>query len=297
MTGFVRTRPILSFVVLAFGITYGIGLPWFYLTEPIERSLRLPEELISLAFMRAGPTLAGLLVIVLVAGRSGIRIWLRRLFHWRVHPGYYALLAAIVVGAFAATNFVIFRAQDVLASSDLATDRDWGAIAWSYAKEIAYITVTNGEETGWRFALMGLLLSQMRLLPTVIITGGIWALWHMPAFFMFGQAVLWYPLIPICLAYSVIYGWLYQATGSLFIVVLAHGAANATYHTFEQHFTELSSRWDAIEPLGDWAFAGVSVIVAMLVITFRGRLFFGATPETTSSGTVAIMTKGALWPG
>ena len=280
--GLLRNHPVASFVALAMVFTYGIGLPWYFLTESYERAWGVREELLSLFFMRAGPTIAGLAVVAAVAGRRGIAMWFRQLLRWRVNPLYYVALLVIVVGAFASTNFVIFDAQSILNSPDVATDRPWLALLGSYLAEIAYITVTNGEETGWRFALLGLLLVRFRLLAACLIVGVVWAIWHAPAFFLFGQSGLWYPLIVICLAYALIYGWLYRATGSLFLVILAHGAANATYYTFERHFTELSARWDSIEPTGDWAFAFVSLAVAVVVVGFRWRMFFHASEVAQS---------------
>lgn len=288
MLAFVRRHPVICFVAVAMLVTYAIGLPWYFLTADMELQLGLREELLSLAFMRAGPTIAGLAVVAIVAGQRGLVIWIKQLFRWQVNPFYYLALLAIVIGAFASTNFVIFDAQTVLDSPDLSPDRPWPAILGSYAQEIAYTTVTNGEETGWRFALLGLLLVRLRLFTSCLLVGGIWALWHAPAFFLFGQGTLWYPLIVICLAYAMIYGWLYRATNSLFLVVLAHGAANATYYSFERHFTDLSAKWDAIEPSGDWAFASVSLLVALVIVAFRWKLFFGRSPDARDGEQWAI---------
>lgn len=277
-----KKHPIVSFVVLAMFITYAIGLPWYFLTSSYEQAWHIREELLSLFFMRAGPTLAGLAVVVAVAGRQGLLTWFRQLFKWRINPFYYVALVVLVIGTFASTNFVLPDASAVLSSPDLSATRDWPSLFVSYLQEIAYITVTNGEETGWRFALLGLLLVRQRLLVACLIVGVIWAFWHMPAFFLFGQAALWYPLILICVAYALIYGWLYRETGSLFIVVLAHGAANATYYTFERHFTHLSARWDSFEPWGDWAFGAISLATALLVVAIRWRLFFTGPGAATS---------------
>ena len=271
-----KKRPTVSFVVLAMLITYAIGLPWYFLTASYEQAWHIREELVSLLFMRAGPTLAGLAVVAAVAGRQGLATWVRQLFKWRINPLYYVALVVIVTGTFASTNFVLPNPGAVLASPDLSSDRDWLSLFASYLQEIAYISATNGEETGWRFALLGLLLVRRRLLVACLIVGVIWALWHMPAFFLFDQAALWYPLILICIAYAIIYGWLYRETGSLFIVVLAHGAANATYYTFERHFTLLSARWDSFEPWGDWAFGAISFAAALVVVAFRWKLFFSS---------------------
>lgn len=272
MIALVRRRPVLAFTVLVFVLTYAIGLPWALTTSDLEASLGLREELLSLALMRAAPTLAGLAIVMIVAGRAGLWIWLKQLLRWRVAPFYYGALVVIVLAPFLVTVLMTVPPAGI-ASPDLAHDRNWVALGWAYLQEIGYITVTNGEETGWRFALMGLLLTRLRVLPAVLVVGLIWALWHMPAFFLFGQGAFWYPLVGICFAWAILYGWLYLRTGSLLLPVLAHGGANATFYTFERHFPDLNAHWEALGPTGDWIFAGAGCLLALVVLVLNRSLF------------------------
>lgn len=272
MIGLVRRRPVLAFTVLVFVLTYAIGLPWALATSDLEATLGLREELLSLALMRAAPTLAGLAIVMIVAGRAGLWIWLRQLLRWRVAPFYYLALVVIVLAPFLVTVLMTVPPAGI-ASPDLAQDRNWAALGWAYLREIGYITVTNGEETGWRFALMGLLLTRLRVLPAVLMVGLIWALWHMPAFFLFGQGEFWFPLVGICFAWAILYGWLYLRTGSLLLPVLAHGGANATFYTFERHFPDLNAHWAALGPTGDWIFAGAGCALALVVLALNWSLF------------------------
>lgn len=272
MIGLVRRRPVLAFTVLVFVLTYAIGLPWALATSDLEASLGLREELLSLALMRAAPTLAGLAIVMIVAGRAGLWIWLKQLLRWRVAPFYYLALVVIVLAPFLVTVLMTVPPAGI-ASPDLAQDRNWAALGWAYLREIGYITVTNGEETGWRFALMGLLLTRLRVLPAVLMVGLIWALWHMPAFFLFGQGEFWFPLVGICFAWAILYGWLYLRTGSLLLPVLAHGGANATFYTFERHFPDLNAHWAALGPTGDWIFAGAGCALALVVLALNWSLF------------------------
>jgi hypothetical protein len=275
MLQFVRRRPIVSFTALVMLLTYAIGLPWALMTSDLERALGLPEEFLSLGIMRAAPTLAGLAVLAIIAGFAGARIWFRQLLRWRVHPGYYAALAIIVLAPFLLTVAATVPEGRFFSSADVAPSRNWMATAGAYLQEIAYITVTNGEETGWRFALLGLLLTRMPVFPATIVVGLIWALWHMPAFFLFGQGPFWYPLIGICMGWSVLYAWLYLRTGSLLLPVLAHGGANATFYSFERLFPDLYSHWERLGPMGDWIFAAAGCALGAVVLIANRSLFFG----------------------
>jgi uncharacterized protein len=287
MLSVIRKRPIVSFSVLAFFFTYVVGLPWALTTQELERALGLKEELLSLAFMRGGPTIAALIVVAVLAGGGGLLTWLKHLVRWRTHPGYYVGIVALVTLPFVATVFAIIPWAQVIASPDLAASRDWPAIAGAYLGEAAYRIATNGEETGWRFAMLSLLLARMRMFPAVLIVALVWAVWHMPAFFLFGQAPLWYPLVLICLSWSVLLGWLYVRSGSLLLCLIAHGAANATFYTFEAQLPDLSARWDALEPLGDWVFSSIAIGVALVVLLLERRMFFAPTPANPGQDWIA----------
>jgi membrane protease YdiL (CAAX protease family) len=271
---FARRHPIATFTVLVMVLTYAVGLPWALATTELEKALGLREEFLSLGLMRAAPTLAGWTIVLIVAGMAGLRTWLTQLLRWQVHPGYYLAAVAIVFAPFAATVAATVPVGQFWSSPDVAASRDWASLGWAYLKEIAYITATNGEETGWRLALMGLLLARMPVFPATLVVGLFWALWHAPAFFLFGQGPFWYPLIGICLAWAVLYGWLYLKSGSLLLPILAHGGANATFYSFERLFPDLYSHWERLGPMGDWIFAAVGGGLAVLVLITNRSLFF-----------------------
>ena len=98
-----------------------------------------------------------------------------------------------------------------------------------------------GEEFGWRgFALPRLL----RLRPTfvsAIMLGAVWALWHLPAFFIptLSQSRLSFPIFVLnSISLSVIMTWLYLRTrGDLFLMILVHTMANTRAGDFDIPFT------------------------------------------------------------
>lgn len=283
VTKSLRKRPIIWFSFLSVLITYVIGIPALIALSPLDEALGLREETLSGAIMRGGPTIAGFIILAAVAGIKGFRVWLAQLFRFNVHPGYYIILYASAVVIFGGS--VVLALNDHAAITDAANQVEstgGGALIASYVKELAYITVTNGEETGWRFVMLGLLLVHMRLFPATIILSIVWAFWHFPIFLLQDQLAFFLPLIPIAFCLAVIYGWLYKATHSLLLPILAHGATNATTYTFEREFPELNARLEAVGPLGDWYFAAVAGAVALIIIVFNHRLFFG--PVKTKAG-------------
>ena len=89
-----------------------------------------------------------------------------------------------------------------------------------------------GEEIGWRgFALPKLQEKYHPLLASLIL-GAIWAIWHLPLFFLEGsqqaqQGMTFFFLAT--LGYSILYSWIYNGSGeSLFMIWLLHSINNAT---------------------------------------------------------------------
>lgn len=89
-----------------------------------------------------------------------------------------------------------------------------------------------GEEVGWRGYALPRLTRSLGLGGAALALGVIWALWHLPHFFMegaslFGQSLPLYVLQVTAL--SVVIAWLYwRSGGSLLTVMLLHAAINNT---------------------------------------------------------------------
>jgi membrane protease YdiL (CAAX protease family) len=90
----------------------------------------------------------------------------------------------------------------------------------------------SGEEIGWRGFALPRLASRVGYGAGSILLGVIWALWHLPLFFVrdadtYGQSFFLYTLQVT--AISVAMAWLYQRTnGSLLLTMLMHSAINQT---------------------------------------------------------------------
>jgi membrane protease YdiL (CAAX protease family) len=89
-----------------------------------------------------------------------------------------------------------------------------------------------GEELGWRGYALPRLGARIGLGAASLVIGVIWAVWHLPLFFIpgietTGQSFPLYALGVIAL--SVAIAWLYANTnGSLFLTMLMHSAINNT---------------------------------------------------------------------
>lgn len=89
-----------------------------------------------------------------------------------------------------------------------------------------------GEELGWRGYALPRMAARMGLGPASLVLGALWALWHLPLFYVRG-ADTFQQSFPVyaasVIAISVTIAWVYvRANGNLYVVMLLHSAINNT---------------------------------------------------------------------
>ncbi len=175
--------------------------------------------LLLLAIGSCGPTIVAAALSALEGGRAGVRDLFRRRGHM---TGALALIALF-------HPLVAHR----LAGLALA------ALGHPLPPHLVYLPLTAqqlaiavlaplGEEYGWRAYALPRLQAVMRPLPAALVVGVFWALWHLPTFFAPGaEPADLFRTLPIMLAGSVVYTWLYDASGgNMPLLLLAHLGAH-----------------------------------------------------------------------
>jgi membrane protease YdiL (CAAX protease family) len=226
---------VLSFYVLAFAIAWlgmflVIGGPTAFpgSTEQVER--------LFLAVMLtwfAGPSIASLLLTVLLDGWAGLRQLFARMTKWRVHVGWYgvALLCAPLVSI--AVSMALSLTSPAFLPNILTTGDKAGLLAMA----IAYSLIGGGllEELGWTGFAVPRLLPRHGILVTGLIVGVLWGAYHfsviywssgtigvLPLAVLAAQLFAWLP------AFRVLMVWVYERTHSLLLAMLMHAAATAS---------------------------------------------------------------------
>jgi len=170
------------------------------------------------------PSLVALWLTARAEGSTGVRSLLRRIFMWRVGARWYLF----AIGYIAAIKLTVALLQRVVTG---AWPR-FGIEAW-YVVPVAIAFSTPfqaGEEIGWRGYALPRLAARFGLARASILLGLIWAVWHLPQFFIpeadtYGQSFLVFVLQVTAL--SVAIAWLYAHTnGSLLLTMLLHSAVN-----------------------------------------------------------------------
>jgi len=126
-----------------------------------------------------------------------------------------------------------------------------------------------GEEFGWRGFALPALQERFGALSSGLLLGAIWALWHLPLFWMQGTAQAPIPFalfFAMTLALGVIYTWLFNSTGgSVLLCILFHASIN----TWSGPLRVLPSATGDLRP---YEISTVLVWAAALFLIFTGRL-------------------------
>ncbi len=127
--------------------------------------------------------------------------------------------------------------------------------------------VQAGEEIGWRGFALPRLTEKIGLAYASLLLGAIWALWHLPLFFVaeadtFGQS---FPLYLVqVIAISVALSWLYWKTnGSLLLTMLMHAAINNTKDIVPSVVKGASNTFALSSSLVAWLTASILWIFAI----------------------------------
>jgi membrane protease YdiL (CAAX protease family) len=169
------------------------------------------------------PGIVGTLLTWRAEGGAGVRGLLKPITRWDVAARWYvfAILYFATVKALAAVGArVIAGSWPVMTQSALLLPF---AIAFS-------TPVQAGEEVGWRGYALPRLSKRFGLPAASVMLGMIWAVWHLPLFYIAGADTTGQSF-PVYMAQvtglSVAIAWLYARTnGSLLLVMLMHSSIN-----------------------------------------------------------------------
>jgi uncharacterized protein len=169
-----------------------------------------------------------LAVAAATGGGPAVRDLARRAVRWRFSAGWYALAVGVPwLLALAATGVLLALGGSVQFGSVLAG----GAAVSYFLIGIPLFTLT--EELAWRGFALPRLQSLLPALPASLVLGVVWALWHIPTFFLPSEGVSAVPYAGFAifvLAQSVLTTWLFNRTGgSVLLVGLFHAASDAVY--------------------------------------------------------------------
>jgi membrane protease YdiL (CAAX protease family) len=241
----ISRHPLIAFFVIAFAGTWiaflplvlaqnGLGL--FPYTIP-EIGPYPPSYWFGALGAILGPTLASFTVTAITTGKAGVGQLLRRYVLWRVGLRWYLLVLVGVPLIQLAFSSVFLGIAPLTAFI-----QQWPLFFTTYLPQILIIAVAVQiwEEGGWSGYAVPNLQKRFGAVRTTLILGPLWALWHLPAFFVPGQIfqskvdaitmiVQMALLIIVAIPTRMIMTWVFNNTkASILIAILLHAALDAS---------------------------------------------------------------------
>lgn len=210
---------LLPFLLIAFGLAWGLGALFVLFPETVE-GLFGPFGATNPLFILAvyAPAIAAFVLVLARTGVSGFGRFLSRLLLWRASPAWYVLL---IFGI----PLVYF------------TGAAWGgtlsaeSFVWPGLGALLFMLVLGPmEEFGWRGYAQPLLQRRMAPVWAGLVLGVIWGVWHLPAFFLSGTPQSEWSFLPFfigAIAISLIVTPMFNASrGSILLPALFHFQLN-----------------------------------------------------------------------
>ena len=220
------------------------------------------------------PALVALALTQYVEGRDGVVRLLARIGRWQVGWRWYLF----AVGYMPVTKLLVALIHRAAVGAWPA----FGAVPWVVMLGAILVStwVQAGEEVGWRGYALPRLARHLGLGGASVLLGAIWALWHLPLFFLPGSGSdgQSFPIYLLHVtALSVAMAWLYWKTdGSLLLVMLMHASVNNTTGIVPAAVPNASDPFSLSGSVVAWATVVVWWVVALLLLTHMRGAALGA---------------------
>jgi membrane protease YdiL (CAAX protease family) len=283
---FVQRHPALSYYVLTFAISWGgilmlAGPSGIHATkEEFERLLPIWVPVLVL-----GPSLTGILLTGVVAGRPGLREFRSRLLKWRVGARWYAAAILTAPLYFMAVGLAFSAFSPEFLPAIFTADDKAALLLRGMA-----VALTAGivEELGWTGFAVPTLRRRHGPLATGLIVGVLWGAWHILPKIWGAAAFDLVSYIPVDLAYAIVgltgfrilMVWVYDRTGSLLLGILMHTGLTASTLILQPSLTGVP-----LLTIGLGLTAAPWVIVAAVAVIQNWRARHGHGAGTTRPST------------
>ncbi|TQO19475.1 CAAX prenyl protease-like protein [Rhodoglobus vestalii] len=261
-----RARPAFApwgFFLVTFGFSWAVWcvpvLMHFGLLPAREGG-----ALVWLPFLGAfGPMVGALVMLRRENGRGAPWAHLRRVIQMSNSLRWYVMPVLL----FGVVGLVVWGAPLLWGGTPQAS---FLPTPWVIPAVVVFMVYLGGgqEEIGWRGFALDRLLNRHNDLVASLILGVVWALWHVPLWFMAGTSQGFMPFgafLIMILSLSVILTWVYVESGrSMFLAMWTHGVANAYMAIFPVLVLA------AVNQYLYWIFCCVLAVVAVSITLVRG---------------------------
>jgi membrane protease YdiL (CAAX protease family) len=241
----VSFRAITPFLLVSFGLAWGILGLYIFLPNPMERMFGQLSGTHPLFYLAVyAPAISAFIQVIRFGDIAGLRRFLGRFLLWRCSAGWYVF---IIIGI-----PVIFICGAALKGTLFSEPFPFE----SFPALLGALLLAAGkgpvEEFGWRGLCLPLLQRKVAPLWAGLILGCIWGIWHFPAFLLSGTQQSQWSFTAFfvgCLAISVIVTELFNSSrGSILL--------SACFH-----FSLMNPIFPDAQPYDTYALTGVALLI------------------------------------
>lgn len=256
---FIARYPLVSYFLMAYGITWGsilvfLGSRGFQFTSLQVQDTSILFVIVFLS-MLLGPSMSSLVLTAVLDGRNGLVDLWQRIKHWQVGLSWYAIALLTVP----VSTLVIFSMLSALISPTFGP-------SFRIVLGIAGLLAGGFEEIGWTGFAAPRLLSKHDPLKAGFFLGILWAFWHMLADFSGNISNLtvmewlaWfviYWILPLT-AYRILMTWVYSHTQSVLLGQLMHASYTGWLIVLSPDTPKTDLLWESIFAAILWLLVGV----------------------------------------
>jgi membrane protease YdiL (CAAX protease family) len=263
-----NSRPLRE-AALFFAIT--LGLAYFVFWGPLVlfqvptisfvSDIRGPAWAIAMYMVNAfSPSVVAIVLTWKGEGKASLNQFLKRVIQFKIGWRWYLAVIAVVILPTLGQLLIIRLLGQVF---------DFKGFITQLGSFIPLILIGPlSEELGWRGYALGRLQTKWNALVSSIVVGILWALWHLPLFFMVGtsQHELHFSFISFLvglIALSILFTWLNNNTGSsIWTAVL--------FHWLFTYAAQVVASYVTRSPVYNWLEYSPYVLAALVVAVVWG---------------------------
>lgn len=224
-THWFKRHQITTFFIIAYAITWGIGIIAILFPEQFTRIVGELNYFNPVAIIAiAAPTISATILAWTWEGKPGLKALYARIIQWRFGIQWYAFILIGIPFLGWLSTLVAGATPVFVITSPL--------MAVSVFLNLLY-TGPLGEELGWRGYALPRLLKQFNPLVASLVLGFFWGVWHLPSFLISstvqsGLSLPMFLLFGLCI--SIVMTWIFHHTGgSVLAAVLFHYTINISF--------------------------------------------------------------------
>lgn len=222
------------------------------------------------------PLLAAVTLVSRAEGREGIKSFFRRALDFKIKPVYLLIALGLPLVIHLIAHYLALAIGLDVARTLIPAEISISPVILALPYFILMLVLGGGqEEFGWRGYAQEPLQEKIGVIPASLVIGVIWGIWHLPLWFMAGDmhsAYSFLAFVMMTTSISLIYSWLYNASGKKLIVVLFFHAMNNTAAPLVPFLHGIEGKPETAY----WIYAAVNVIFGLI---FAFMLARGAKPD------------------